>query len=768
MNATTPIILASSLGIGTFFANGNGDLMIATTNRRSITAVTASLLAISMLAACTGDGDSSSTTAAPSTTPAPATTLDVAPSTTAPLETALTLAYVEPPAGLLGDLATAQRRGLEDAVNEINAAGGVLGGALSVVTITEPRSGDVGRAVTDAVAAGAHAIVGPAGSSSAAAMLPALDASASIACSGSATAPSLSSADTTGRFFRTAVSDEHLVGHLVEVLRGRLAEGGSVTIAARDDTYGTAVGGGLTNALTAQGIPATLVPYSSTTVLFASTAAAVAATGADQVVMVSYGEGSSLLAGLIEAGIAPTSIIGLEGTFMPRLASLAFPADPTRADGTTLIGTTGTRDYMASLIERSPQGQVVYAPQVFDCTVALALAAQAAGSAAAGDIAAQLPEVTAGGVRCSTYADCASKLRAGEDIDYDGRSGTIGFDEYGDPSSARFTTTVIAGGELSEASSTDIDIAAARNEAANQASIAAASFTTSLQGRLRLLGFYSGPIDGVWDDDVVAALAAFQASVGLPATGVYDGPTDEALRNQLGAGASAITQATVELQLLLTQLGLYTGPVDGIYSQAVIDAVKALQAQLGVPQTGIVDAATLRAAYERGLADAPQPPAPTTTVTPPPPPTSEPPPPPTTAPAAPDLVDTLAADPRFTTLAGLIIIAGLGDELAQPGPFTIFAPTNDAFAALGNETLAALFADPAALRNLLLYHVVPGAYPAGALVDGPLATLAGPAIGISTGGGITVNGTPVVVADLGAANGIIHGVAAVLSPATPA
>ena len=119
MNATTPIILASSLGIGTFFANGNGDLMIATTNRRSITAVTASLLAISMLAACTGDGDSSSTTAAPSTTPAPATTLDVAPSTTAPLETALTLAYVEPPAGLLGDLATAQRRGLEDAVNEI-------------------------------------------------------------------------------------------------------------------------------------------------------------------------------------------------------------------------------------------------------------------------------------------------------------------------------------------------------------------------------------------------------------------------------------------------------------------------------------------------------------------------------------------------------------------------------------------------------------------------------------------------------------------------
>ena len=735
--------------------------MTAIANRRTAAAVVAALLTSTALAACVDDADSIPTTAP---TTAPATTVEV--STSVPLETALTLAYVEPPAGLLGDLATAQRRGLEDAVAEINAAGGVLGGALAVVTITEPRAGDVGRVVTDAVAAGAHAIVGPAGSTSAAAMLPALDAAASIACSGSATAPSLSSADTTGRFFRTAVSDEHLVGHVVEVLRSRLPEGGSVAIAARDDTYGTGVGGGLAAALTAQGVSATLVPYSSTTVLFASTAAAVAATGADQVVMVSYGEGSSLLAALVDAGVAPTSIIGLDGTFVPRLASLAFPADPTRADGTTIIGTTGTRDYLASLVERSPQGQVVYAPQVFDCAVSLALAALAAGSTESAEIAARMPEVTTGGVTCTTFADCASKLRSGEDIDYDGRSGTIGFDEAGDPSSARFTTTVIAGGELAESTSTDIDLDAARNDAANQAAIASASFTTNLQGKLRLLGFYGGPIDGVWDDDVTAALAAFQASVGLPATGVYDGPTDEALRTTLGAGAGAITQATVELQLLLTQLGLYTGPVDGIYSQGVIDAVKALQGELGVPQTGIVDAATLRAAYERGLADAPQPPAPTTTVAPPPPPTTTP-PPPTTAPTAPDLVDTLAANPQFTTLAGLIIIAGLRADLAQPGPFTIFAPTNDAFAALGSDTLATLLADPAALRSVLLYHVVPGAYPAGALADGQLGTLAGPAIGITTAGGVAINGTPVVAADLGASNGIIHGIAAVLSPATP-
>ena len=748
----------------------------ATPFTRTRLARIAALTVVAALAAgaCSGDDDSATTTApttaAPDTTAGPDST--VPPTTEAPpvAATAFTLAYVEPAAGLLGDLATAQRRGMEDALNDINAAGGVLGGSVAMTTITEPRSGDVARVVTDAVAAGANAIVGPAGSTTATAMIPALEVAATTACSGSATAPSLSSSDTSGRFFRTAVSDEHLVAHLVDTLRTRLPEGGSVAVVARDDAYGIGVGAGLTASLTAQGIAATIVSYSSSTVLFTDTAAAVAASGAQQVVIVSYGEGASLLSSLVKAGVPTTSIIGLDGMFTPRVAAQAFPSSPTSADGVTIIGTTGARDYIGSLIERNPDGQVVYAAQVYDCAVALTLAAQAAGSTDATAIATQMPAVTAGGVACTTYADCSSKLRAGEDIDFDGRSGTIGFDAQGDPSSARFTSTVIAGGQLGETASVDIDIAAQRDQAAYEAAIASAGFTTNLQGKLTLLGFYSGPIDGIYDDDVIAALAAFQTSVGLPATGQYDQATDDALRAKLGSGAATISQATADLQLMLTQLGYYRGPIDGKYSQAVIDAVKKLQADLGVPQTGVVDAATLKAAYEQGLANQPEPPVPSTTTTAPPPPTTaapEPTVPPVTLPATPDLVDTLEADPRFTTLAGLIIIAGLRDDLAQAGPFTIFAPTNDAFAALDAATLAALIGDPNALRSLLLYHVVPGGYDAGSLVDGTLPTLNGASLAVSLADGVRVNGAVVVAADIRASNGIIHGIDAVLSPVTP-
>jgi uncharacterized surface protein with fasciclin (FAS1) repeats len=267
----------------------------------------------------------------------------------------------------------------------------------------------------------------------------------------------------------------------------------------------------------------------------------------------------------------------------------------------------------------------------------------------------------------------------------------------------------------------------------------------------------------VYDDDVKAAVAAFQTSQGLPATGDYDQATDEALRAVLGGAASSISQATADLQLLLTQLGFYTGPIDGRYTKAVVDAVKALQTALGVPATGIVDAATLRAAYEQGLAARPEPPVPSTTTTEPPPTTTAPPP---TVPDQPDVVDTLTADPRFTTFAGLVIIAGLRDELAG-GPYTVFAPTNEAFAALGADVLGGLLADPAALRNVLLYHVVPGSYPSGSLVDGALPTLNGGSISISLAGGVEVNGVSVVATDIVASNGVIHGVAGVLSPAVP-
>ena len=107
-------------------------------------------------------------------------------------------------------------------------------------------------------------------------------------------------------------------------------------------------------------------------------------------------------------------------------------------------------------------------------------------------------------------------------------------------------------------------------------------------------------------------------ALGVPQTGVWDEATDAAAQAKYGTASLAISEATKSLQQALKELGFYNGPIDGRYSAATADAVRALQASLGVPQTGIVDAATMQAIYARGVASVPTttaPPETTTTTT---------------------------------------------------------------------------------------------------------------------------------------------------------
>jgi peptidoglycan hydrolase-like protein with peptidoglycan-binding domain len=121
-------------------------------------------------------------------------------------------------------------------------------------------------------------------------------------------------------------------------------------------------------------------------------------------------------------------------------------------------------------------------------------------------------------------------------------------------------------------------------------------FVASLQTDLQTLGFYEGDIDGIYGPQTTAAVTAFQKSVGLPETGLPDPATQKALSEKLAADAAVSTAA---LQGLLAGLGLYTGPIDGQWSPALEAAVKELQAALDVPQTGVMDQATLRAYANR-------------------------------------------------------------------------------------------------------------------------------------------------------------------------
>jgi uncharacterized surface protein with fasciclin (FAS1) repeats len=130
-----------------------------------------------------------------------------------------------------------------------------------------------------------------------------------------------------------------------------------------------------------------------------------------------------------------------------------------------------------------------------------------------------------------------------------------------------------------------------------------------------------------------------------------------------------------------------------------------------------------------------------------------------------DIVETAVAAGDFTTLVELVQQAGLADELSGPGPLTVFAPTDEAFAAVPEETLAALADDPEQLERVLLYHVVEGAVTSDQVADGAsAATLAGPEVEFTVDGEIQVNDATVVSADVAASNGVIHVIDAVLLP----
>jgi transforming growth factor-beta-induced protein len=134
-----------------------------------------------------------------------------------------------------------------------------------------------------------------------------------------------------------------------------------------------------------------------------------------------------------------------------------------------------------------------------------------------------------------------------------------------------------------------------------------------------------------------------------------------------------------------------------------------------------------------------------------------------------DIVQTAVAAGQFTTLASLLQKSGLVDTLATGGPFTVFAPTDAAFAKVPKATLDELAADPAKLKAVLLYHVVPGRLTAADVVKLTSAKTAdGRSIAIKVvNGTVFVDGAQVTTADVEATNGVIHVIDSVLIPKEP-
>jgi uncharacterized surface protein with fasciclin (FAS1) repeats len=137
-----------------------------------------------------------------------------------------------------------------------------------------------------------------------------------------------------------------------------------------------------------------------------------------------------------------------------------------------------------------------------------------------------------------------------------------------------------------------------------------------------------------------------------------------------------------------------------------------------------------------------------------------------TSPSPVSVADTIAANPQLSTLSSLVVKAGLTDTLKGTGPFTVFAPSNEAFAKVPAKILADIGADPARLRAVLTYHVLPGKVMAADVKsNASVKTVNGANVGVSKAGEfVTVEDGMVQKADLNATNGVVHIIDSVLIP----
>ena len=129
-----------------------------------------------------------------------------------------------------------------------------------------------------------------------------------------------------------------------------------------------------------------------------------------------------------------------------------------------------------------------------------------------------------------------------------------------------------------------------------------------------------------------------------------------------------------------------------------------------------------------------------------------------------DIVDTAVAAGSFKTLATALGAAGLVDTLKGKGPFTVLAPTDEAFAKIPKADLDALLKDKAKLTAVLTYHVVPGKVMAKDVKAGQVKTVQGSSITVTTAGGVMVDKAKVVKTDIEADNGVIHVIDTVIMP----
>jgi branched-chain amino acid transport system substrate-binding protein len=392
-----------------------------------------------VLAACGGTDATTTTTAAGSTTTTAGTT------TTGGTGESLTFGGLLPETGSLAFLGPPEIAGAELAVEDINAAGGVLGAPVVWMPgDSGDTSTDIANTTVDGhLAAGVHAIIGAASSGVTFTVIDKITGAGVIQFSPANTSQLLTTYDDSGLYFRTAPSD-FLQGTVLADLVA--ADGLTAGVIYRQEPYGEGLAERFREVYESLGgevDPFIAYPPEGVTTFDAEVDQLVEA-DPDVIVVISFEEGALILETMHARGIGPASgksVWGVDGNIGGLHTEMADPSILAGMQGTTpSVDLSTITDFTARLDEIAGGlgGIYDYGAETYDAMVIVALAAEVAGSLVPTEIAAEINDVTRGGEKCTTFADCVALVQAGTDIDYDGISGPGEFVDEGEPAAASY------------------------------------------------------------------------------------------------------------------------------------------------------------------------------------------------------------------------------------------------------------------------------------------------------------------------------------------
>lgn len=354
----------------------------------------------------------------------------------------LKLGAVIPLTGALSFLSPPEIAGIELAVQDINAAGGVLGKPVEF-SIEDSSDGDnpqvAPASATKVLSEGVDAVIGAAASGVTRLIIDQITQAKVVQISMSNTAADLSTWDDGGYYFRTAPSDM-LQGAIVA--NEIVADGNeNVGIIYAQNSYGEGLEARAKGVIEAAG--ATVVsslPFPEAETNFDSIVDQTIAAGADSILVISYDEIKKIVPALQKKKFDGSKIYLVDGN----LANFSTESWAPYLEGAkgTLPGGKLDDAFKQRLVDiyKEKTGkeltEFAYGAETYDAVILLALAAQQAGDDSGEAIAANMTSVSTGGTKVTNFADGLAAITAGEDVDYEGFSGPIEFDENGDPTGA--------------------------------------------------------------------------------------------------------------------------------------------------------------------------------------------------------------------------------------------------------------------------------------------------------------------------------------------